>query len=176
MGLQEDFMKALGETRIIRQRQSTLLTLSETELSYVLLCESAMNVGDTVVRKGIVKVDKPQLLLLSNPMEFEGFDDYEDDSSESREFMSLARMASFPPGKYSNIGNQMEVFSGSIEKAIDHYERELDKSGDHHTGLCAGPVDLWALSLFVYIGKMVAKSAHSDLDDMMNRQAFSPWS
>jgi len=174
MGLQNDFMRALGETRIIRQRQSTLLTLSETELSYVLLCESAMNVGDTVVRKGIVKVDKPKLLLLNNPTEFEGFE-YEDESSENGAFISLARMASFPPGKYSNIGNKMEVFSGSIEKAIDHYERELDKEGDHHTGLCAGPVDIWAMSLFVYIGKMVAKSAHSDLDDMMNREAFSPW-
>jgi len=174
MGLQEDFMRALGETRIIRQRQSKLLTLSETELSYVLLSESAMNVGDTVVRKGIVKVNKPQLLLLHNPMEFQGFE-YEEDSSGNGAFMALARMASFPPGKYSNIGNQMEVFNGSVERAIDHYQRELDKSGDHHTGLCAGPVDIWALSLFVYVGKMVAKSAPTDLDDMINRHTFSPW-
>ncbi|MDP6112815.1 MAG: hypothetical protein QF437_02440 [Planctomycetota bacterium] len=174
MALREDFMRALGETQIIRQRQSSLLTLSETELAYVLLSESAMNVGDTVVRKGVVKVDKPQLLLLNNPTEFEGFE-YEDNSEENGAFMALARMASFPPGKYSNIANQMEVYSGSLEKAIDHYERELDRSGDHHTGLCAGPVDIWALSLFVYVGKMVAKSASSDLDDMINRENFSPW-
>jgi hypothetical protein len=133
-----------------------------------------MNVGDTVVRKGIVKVDKPQLLLLNNPTEFEGFE-YGDDSNEDDAFMALARMASFPPGKYSNIGNKMDVFNGSLEKAIDHYERELDKAGDLNTGLCAGPVDIWALSLFVYVGKMVAGSASSDLDDMINRQNFSPW-
>jgi len=174
MGLQEDFMKALKETEIHRHRESHLLTLSATALPYVLLCESAVNDGDTVVRQGVVRVEKPQLLVLHNPMEFEGFE-YQDNPNESSAFLALGRSASMPPAKYSNVETSLEVFDGGLQKALDHFSRELDQGDDSQTGLVSGPVDIWALSLFVYVGKMVARSAPQDTQELLRRHFESPW-
>ena len=174
MGLHEDFAKALSETKIHRHRDTQLLTFGSTELPYIMLGESAVNIGDTVVRRGVVRVEKPQLILLRDPMEFEGFE-YESNPSEASAFLALGRMASFPPGKYSNIEHRMEVFEGGLEKAIEHYDRRLDENDDGLTGLVTGPADFWALSLFVYVGKTVARSAPTDMNEMIRRHFESPW-
>jgi hypothetical protein len=174
MGLQEDFMKALKETEIHRHRQAHLFTLSSTELPYVLLCESAVNLGDTVVRKGVVRVEKPHLLLFRDPMEFEGFE-YADSPNESSAFLALGRIVSLPPAKYSNVETKLEMFEGGLKTALDHYNRKLDQIEDVQTGLVSGPVDIWALCLFVYVGKMVARSAPYDANDLLRRRFESPW-
>ncbi len=173
MGLQEDFIKALHETEIHRQRQPRLLTIGSTDLPYVMLCESEVNMGDTVVRNGVVRVEKPQLMLLRDPVEFEGFE-YNDNPNESSAFMALGRMASFPPGKYSNIETQLDVFEGSLTKAVDHHQRRLDADKNELTGVLSGPVDLWALSLFVYVGTMISNSAPNDISELIRRHMHPP--
>ncbi len=74
MSIQESWEKAIRNTEIIRQRIQGLATFSTTNLPYVLLSESSVNMGDTVVRKGIVLVEKPSLILPANIPQCEGFD------------------------------------------------------------------------------------------------------
>ncbi|MBI2191459.1 MAG: hypothetical protein HYU36_05695 [Planctomycetes bacterium] len=173
MGLREDFHRAIQETEIHRHRQTRLLTYGGTELPYVWLGESAVNMGDTVVRRGVVRVEKPQLLLVQQPLQFEGFE-YGEEKQESSAFLALGRIASFPPGKYSNIETRLDIYEGSLQQALTHYKRDLEAREDALTGLVSGPSDIWAVSLFVYVGKMVEHSAVDDIQELLRRHLRHP--
>ena len=62
MDVHEAWSRALKQTEIIRARVSALQTFQATNVSYILLSESEINHGDTVVRRGEVIVDKPSLI------------------------------------------------------------------------------------------------------------------
>jgi hypothetical protein len=66
MNIQDGWEKALKNTRIIRPRSKDLLTFEATEVPYILLSESSVNLGDTVVRKGRMMVEKPAIILPNN--------------------------------------------------------------------------------------------------------------
>ncbi|HEY4000641.1 MAG TPA: hypothetical protein VGO93_17355 [Candidatus Xenobia bacterium] len=174
MGFQEDFARAVRETEVRRQRTSRLLTVGTTELPYVLLSTSVVNLGDTVVRQGMVRVEPPTLLLLNRPHQFEGF---EDEESPAEGLLALGRMARFPPGKYSNIDSQLDVFEGTLESAISQVQTRLDNAADRQTGVVIGPADLWNMSLLVYVSKMIVQSAPHDVEQLLARPTFKPrWS
>lgn len=176
MDASREFMRALQETHIHRHRRSRLLTVGTTELPYVLLGESVVNLGDTVVRRGIVRVEQPSIFLLNRPVQLEGFEAEEGDE-QKQAVVALGRMAHFPPGKYSNIETELDVFDGELGNAVQHYLQHLDNAEDLLTGLLTGPVEVWPLSLLVYVAAMVAQSAPGDVFDLM-MQRFKPrhWS
>ena len=172
MDIREDFARALRETEIHRQRRSRLLTVGTTELPYVLLGESLVNLGDTVVRSGVVRVEQPSIFLLNRPLQFDGFDDEE--GVDGDVMLALGRMASFPPGKYSNIDARLDVFEGRIDAALRSWRDRLESLEDQGTGLLSGPVDVWPLSLLVYVGSVIRTSAPADLKEILKRQLPPP--
>lgn len=167
MDIEKDFLRALQETEIHRQRRSRLLTVGTTELPYILLGESMVNLGDTVVRQGVVRIEQPRLYLLNRPHQFEGF---EDDDHEQALMLALGRVSSLPPGKYSNVDCRLDVFEGRLPAAISHYGDRLED--DQRTGLLSGPVDVWPFSLMVYAAAMAAQSAPGDVRDLLLKNAF----
>src|SRR6185436_8090586 len=74
MNFEELWDKALGRTEIIRSRVQGLMTFGQTKVPYILLSESSINVGDTVVRQGQVLVEKPTLIIPPNHPQFQGFE------------------------------------------------------------------------------------------------------
>ncbi len=66
MNIQDAWEKALKKTKIIRPRAQELQTFSDTNLPYVFLAEALVNRGDTIVRQGEIKVEKPAIILPSN--------------------------------------------------------------------------------------------------------------
>ena len=66
--------RALKDTEIIRARVKSLSMMGDTRVPYVLLSESSINLGDTVVRKGEVLVQKPALFIPPNNPQFQGFE------------------------------------------------------------------------------------------------------
>ena len=80
MDIYKAWNRALHNTEIIRTRVQGLMTFQSTHVPYILLCESSVNLGDTVVRQGEVMVEKPALILPPHIPQFKGFDfetDYE---------------------------------------------------------------------------------------------------
>ena len=73
MDINEAWGKALKQTEIVRSRISALQTFHATQVPYILLSESSVNLGDTVVRRGEVTVDQPSLILPPNLPQLEGF-------------------------------------------------------------------------------------------------------
>lgn len=170
MNLEEKWEKAVRETRIIKYRLRNLLAFDSTELPYIALAPSAINLGDTVVRKGKVIVHRPLIILPHGPFaQFEGFD-FEDDFNLSgddiRRFL-LMRGISFPTLKYRNETHTVDIFEGDLEKAISYFSDQLERREDVQSGLITGPEDAWQFSVLIYVAAMAARSASSDIEQII---------
>lgn len=157
--------KALKKTEIIRSRIQPLNTFKTTQLSYIFLAESAVNIGDTQVRKGSVLVEKPSIIMPDNSPHFDGFEfdkDFRLTDDTVTNFL-LVRGVRFPSYKYNNRTASLDLFEGSLSKAITHYKNRLQKKEDVYTGLLAGSEDCWQFSVIIFICTMVARAADIDI-------------
>ena len=179
MNIQDAWEKALKNTEIIRPRVQPLHTFEVTHLPYIFLAESKMNAGDTVVRKGEVKVEKPSIILPSNLPQFEGFD-FEEEMKLNEDFLMsffLVRGISFPSMKYNNKVSSLDIFEGPLSKAIQNQLADLQRNEDVHTGLITGSEEVWQFSALIFICSQAARSADGDirklLDDLRRRGQMS---
>jgi hypothetical protein len=170
MDIIDRWEKALKNTEIIRPRVKPLLTFATTEMPYIFLAESSVNIGDTVVRKGKVYAEKPSIILPENLPHFEGFKFEEEfDTSESMvtNFL-LVRGIRFPSYRYNNKVESLDLFEGKLKRAEDKFRGRLQKKEDVHTGLIMGPEDVWQFSVLIYICTMVARSVDKDIRNMLD--------
>ncbi len=167
MNFEHDFSRALRETEIHRERRYRLLTVGTTELPYVLLNRSIVNEGDTVVRRGVLRIEEPSIMLLGRAHQFRGFDDTDGDPEAA--LIAIGRLAHFPPARYTNQDMQMSVMEGSVNSVMRQMTETLDQREDEVTGVLSGPVELWQMSLLVYAGRIVRQSATGDVRELMRR-------
>ncbi len=169
MDLEKIWQKALSNTEIIRPRVQGLMTFSDTNVPYILLSESSINVGDTVVRKGEVVVKRPALILPPNNPQFSGFD-FEKDVAQENQFINflLVRGINIPSLGYNNRTDSLDIFEGKLSKAIDHYQQELQMKENVYSGLVAGPEDCWQFSILIFICSQIFKNAQTDLRNLLD--------
>lgn len=179
MNIQDTWEKAIKTTEIIRPRVQPLQTFEATLLPYIFLADSEVNPGDTVVRKGEIRVEKPSIVLPINMPQFEGFD-FEENLGMNEELLKsffLVRGVSFPSMKYNNKVDSLDLFEGRLPKAIEHYGNRLQREEDVNTGLIIGGEAIWQFSVLVFICGQVAKSAGGDFkrlyDDYERRGRLS---
>lgn len=174
MDIQELWENALRHTEIIRSRAQDLATFETTALPYVFLAESGVNVGDTVVRKGQVLVERPSLILPSPQFEGFAFDTELRLSEDAVLNFLLVRGVKFPSLRYHHELSSLDIREGSLQNAIDHFANQLTQREDIQTGLVVGPEDAWQFSVLILVGSLVIRSAEGDLrrllDDWRRRQ------
>jgi len=165
MDLQGQWEKARKQTEIIRLRLQDLATFDATAVPYIFLAESALNQGDTVVRKGQVIIERPSIILPNFSPQFEGFafDEAFHLSDEAVATFLLVRGVQFPSLKYRHQLSSLDVMEQSLQKAIAHFGRQLTAAEDITTGLVLGPEDAWQFSVLLLIGALVIRSAQGDL-------------
>ncbi len=170
MDLHEAWSKALKNTEIIRARVSALQTFQVTHVPYILLSESEINVGDTVVRRGEVMVDKPSLILPPNIPQLEGFEFKDEHSFDEQAMINflLIRGISLPSLKYNNKTSNLDVFEGSLNQAVKHYQEELQRQENVASGLLIGPEDVWQLSLLIFTCSQIARNTDSDIRKLID--------
>jgi hypothetical protein len=170
MNLEQKWEKAVRETKIIRYRLRNLLAFDATELNYIVLGASSVNVGDTVVHKGKVVVHRPLIILPHGQRaQFEGFsfeDELELSGDDIRRFL-LMRGVSFPQLKYRNEVCHLDVYEGNLDRAVNHYRDQLERREDVQSGLMSGPEDAWQFSVLMYVAAMAARSASSDIERIL---------
>ena len=170
MDLEAMWDKALKHTEVVRSRLSELATFNATSLPYIFLAESSLNEGDTVVRKGHIMVERPSLILPN--AQFEGFEFQHDlhFSDDAVLNFLLVRGIRFPSLRYRHELSSLDLREGSLQQAIDHFNDQLKRAEDIHTGLVIGPEDVWQLSALILVGSSVSRSAGGDL-----RRLFEAW-
>jgi len=177
MDIQELWDKALKQTEIMRSRMEDLPTFEATPLPYIFLAESSLNLGDTVVRRGQVMVERASLILPSP--RFEGFA-FEEDlqvSEDSIVNFLLLRGIRFPSMRYRHESSSLDVREGSMQDAIRFFREQLSKAEDVKTGLVLGPEDAWQFSVLILVGSLLSRCAEGDLrrllDEWRRRQSSS---
>lgn len=165
MELNEAWEKALSNTEIIRTRIQGLMTFADTHVPYILLSESSLHLGDTLVRKGEVMVEKPALFLPPNIPQFQGFDFGKESGLDKDAVINflLIRGVTIPSLKYNNKTHALNIYEGRLKDAIAHYAEELQRTEDVHTGLIIGPEDCWQFSMLIFICAQAAKNVDTDI-------------
>jgi hypothetical protein len=170
MDIQEKWEKALEKTEIIRPRIQDLLTFSSTDLSYIFLSESAINAGDTVVRKGSVLIERPSLILPLGLPQFEGFD-FNKESDLKEDMIAnflLVRGVKFPSLQYNNRTYSLDIFEDRLQKAIEYYNDKLQREENVNTGLMIGPEDCWQFSVLIFVCTQVIRSTDGDIKKLLD--------
>lgn len=166
MNLANRWQKAVRQTNVLRWRKTHLATFDNTILKYSFLGESSVNSGDTVQRKGRIVVHKPLLILPESMPQFEGFDFLKDlgvDEDELSRFL-LIRGVSFPSLKYRHETDSISVLEKPLDDATKYILEKLDKENNTDTGLLVGPEDCWQLSVIIYAGGLMSRSASRDIN------------
>jgi len=165
MNLDDLWGKALAKTEIVRLRMAGLPPTQAERLPYLFLAESAVNSGDTVVRRGEVTVGKPTLILPHHLPQFEGFE-FEENMNFNQDTVLnflLVRGVSFPSMRYNNKVSSVDVFEGGLRKALKHFGELLERREDTSATLLMGPEDAWQFSVMIFIGALASRSADRDI-------------
>ncbi len=164
MSLDAKWEKAVHTTQIVRPRIKPLSTYEATRLPYVFLAEAPGSDSRTLVRKGEVVVERPQLVLPSGIAQFEGFDF--ESAGIGEDFLKtffLVRGIRFPSFKYANKTEPTEVREERLSAAVARLQTELGRKEDVHTGLFTGDEDVWPLAVLLFTCGMAFRSADLDV-------------
>ncbi len=170
MDIQALWERARKQTEILRMRLPDLSTFETTGVPYIFLAESLLNQGDTLVRKGHVLIERPSLVLPGLSPQFEGFA-FDTDLHVSDDTVAtflLVRGIQFPSLRYHHEVSSLEVSEQSLQKTINHYTDHLARQEDIKTGLVVGPEEAWQFSLLLLVGALVIRSAHGDLQRILD--------
>lgn len=170
MDIEQSWTKALKETEIIRARVQALMTLSATRVPYILLSESSVNYGDTVVRQGELLVEKPSLIVPPNNPQFNGFEFEEQEgfSQDSLINFLIVRGVTMPSLRYDNKTSTLDIYEGKLSAAIKHYGDLLQRQENVETGLIVAPQDVWQFSLLIFICTQIARNMNIDIRRLMD--------
>ena len=164
MRMEEAFKLAQSDTKFIKERKNLLYTFGATRLPYVCVSQDAENADFVTVRSGEVLADKPQIAVPGEMFSFEGFEELRE-MIESEPFVALARRISIPPSKYVNRPEATERRHGPMADELQRIVSRLENDNDVRTGVISAPERVWTLSVLLYVGSQVARSAESNVQE-----------
>ena len=171
MDIQRNWDNALRNTKVVRARIKSLLTFADTKVPYVLLSKSAINIGDTVVRRGDVVISKPSIILPPNLPQLDGFD-FEDKTDFEENMLTsflMVRGVTMPSFKYNNETYSVDVREEGLDQAISYYKEKFQKKEDVQTGLLVAPEECWQFSLLIYLCMQAAKNTEFDIRNLLEK-------
>lgn len=162
----DKFKEYWKATEVVREYQRMLFTFGDMELPYVLVAEHRRFKDRSVVRKGIVLLQRPHIMLPSyygGPEFKEGF---EHANAIPPDAVYLLRAMHLP---YSQITNrpitedQMEY--GNVQRVLDKFDTEMESQEDTDTGLIKGVLDGADICLMRYSLGLAIKSAPGNVKE-----------
>ncbi len=116
------------------------------------------------MRSGEVLADRPTIAVPGEMFSFEGFEELKE-MPDAEPFVALARRISIPPSKYVNRPEATERRQGQLAEEIQRIVSRLENDNDVRTGVIAAPERVWTLSVLLYVGSQVARSAESNVQE-----------
>jgi len=166
----EEFSKYWSATEVIREYQRMLFTFGDMELPYVLAAEHGRFKDRTVVRRGVVIIQKPQIVLPPYYSGLEFKEGFEHANAIPPEAVYLLRAMGMP---YSQITNRLigeeAIELGGLQKVLDRLAGEMEGQGDTETGLIKGVLNGADISLMRYSFGLAMKSAPGNVKEFFER-------
>jgi len=160
----ENFKEYWKTTEVIREYQRMLFTFGDMQLPYVLVAEHSRFRDRAVVRKGIVLLQRPHIVLpphYGGPEFKEGFE-----HAMPPEAVYLLRAMHLP---YSAITNRPiaddYIEYGSVQRVLDKFDKEMESQEDTETGLIKGALAGADISLMRYSLGLAIKSAPGNIKE-----------
>ena len=160
----EKFNECWRSTEVIREYQRMLFTFGAMELPYVLVAEHDRFKDRAVVTKGLVLLQRPQIVLpphYGGPEFKEGFE-----HAIPPEALYILRAMQVPYSKISNkpIAEE-QIEYGSVQSVLDKFDKEMENQEDTETGLIKGVLDGADISLMRYSLGLAIKSAPGNVKE-----------
>lgn len=174
----EKFKEYWRRTEVIREYQRTLYTFGDTDLSYVFAAEHSRLKDRTIVRKGVIMIQKLHILLPGRYRGPEFKEGFEHADAIPPEAVYLFRAMGLPYSKITNkpaVEEQMEY--GSLQEVLDRFDRKMDEQENTETGLIKGILEGADISLMRYSLGLVIKSAAENVKEFfehLRRQRGEP--
>ena len=161
----------LERTRVVRPPRQSLDTFGVTTVRYHLVTEPAFRevnpaqTVETVVRGGVVKAERPQVVTPYYLLKTESF------SAGAREFLEHLSQSRGPdsPGllySYKNEPGGMDIVSGSVDEVAGRISRDLDARESGLEAVIIGIDELWDVSLIKFIYELTNGSARKNVAQM----------
>ena len=164
--LKEKFREFWRRTEVIREYRRALYTFGDAKLPYVLAAEHLRFRDRTVVRKGVIVIQKPHILLpgyYSGPEFSECFQPADGLPSET---VYLFRAMGLPYSKISNKpAGEEDIEYGSLQDVLDRLNRKMEHQEDIETGLIKGTLGGAEISLMRYSFGLMVKSAPENVKE-----------
>lgn len=174
----EKFKEYWRKTEVIREYQRILYTFGDMELPYILAAEHSRFRDRTIVKKGVVLVQKPHILLPgyhSGPEFKEGF---EHAKAIPLEAVYLFRAIGLPYSQTTNRpATQEQIEYGSLQGVLDRLNREMENRENTETGLIKGVLEGTDVSLMRYSFGLMVKSTPENVKEFfehLRRQRGEP--
>ncbi len=175
---QEQFNEYWRRTEILREYHRTLFTFGDMKLPYVLADEHPRFDDKTVIRKGVILIRKPNIMLpghYGGPEFGEGFEHAE---GIPKNAVYLFRQMGLP---YSHISNkalqQEQIEHGRLQTVLDRLNEAMEADEDSETGLIKGTLAGADVSLMRYSLALMIKSAPENVREFfehIRRQRAEP--
>jgi len=167
MDFNEALQFASNATSIARTRKNLLYTFGSTRLPYVCLSEVEGETGHITIRRGEVTAEPPKIALPGENFSFEGFESA--DGEEEIPHLLLARRINMPPAKYIHRADSTQKKVGSLNDLVEQAVESLEKANDIRTAVISGPDRFWTLSVLLYVGSQMVRSASSNVAEHIER-------
>lgn len=164
------FRECWSKTEVIREYNQMLFTFGDMELPYVFAAEHGRFRDRTVVRRGVVLIQKPHIILPG----YYGGPEFKNGFEHARilppEAVYLFRTMGLP---YSHITNkpltQEEIEYCGLQAVLDEFNQRMENQEDSETGLIKGVIYGPDISLMRYSLGLMIKSAPGNLKDFCDR-------
>jgi hypothetical protein len=174
----KQFKEYWHKTEVIREYKQILYTFGDMRLPYVFVSEHHSYNDRAIIRRGVLYIQKPSILLPGHyrgPEFKEGFEHF---NALPKDVAFIIRSMGLP---YSEINNRQtatdEVEYGRLQTVIDKLNNGLTQHDDTDTGLIKGAVHGTDISLMRYSLGLMVKSAPENIKQFfehMRRQRDEP--
>ena len=168
-------INAIKNTTVVRSPKQALATFGTTSVRYYLVTEpayrglpGASEEPESVVREGVVRSERPQVVTPRYLSRHEGFGDH---AQEYLDYL-METLGPDSPGllySYKNEAMETSVVSGSPDEVSTRIAERLDRDDKRLEAVVRGVDELWDVSLMKFIYEFTNSSARSNFDDLRGR-------
>ena len=161
---------AISHTVVLRPPKQTLSTFGTTNIYYYLLTEPSYKElvegeGETVVREGRVRAEKPKVVTPYYLANVEGFSEHAKLYLDmiAREYGPYTRGLFYG---YKNEPKELNIVSSDMDSVVRKLADKIDMEGDRLATIIKGVDELWDVSLLKFIFDMTRYSLDSNVFEL----------
>jgi hypothetical protein len=166
---------AIEHTSVVRPPKQALATFGTTSIRYYLVTEPAYRDlpgatadPESVVREGVVRAERPQVVTPYFLSRHEGFGDH------AQEYLDhlIETYGPDAPGllyTYKNEAMETSIVTGTPDEVATRISERLDREEKALEAVVRGVDEMWDVSLIKFIYDLTDRSARSNFDDLRGR-------